>query len=203
MRGFRTGLAFLESNCPDMRTAFTLYGKPKSRKRSPGFATLARIIVDQQVSVQAGAAIWRRLEGLLGEVTPTAVIDAGENGLREAGLSGAKARYIFGIAEKVQSQDIDLHGLSRYRNDVAREQLIALRGVGDWTADIYLMFAIGRPDIFPVGDIALQVAAGRLLGLEARPTPKQLGEIAERWSPYRTVASVALWHFYKKMPMRD
>lgn len=203
MTGFRTGLAFLESNCPDMRTAFALYGKPKSRNRAPGFATLARIIVDQQVSVQAGAAIWRRLEGRLGEVTPRTVLDAGNDGLRESGLSGAKARYIYGIAEKVQSGGIDLDGLGRCRNDVARDQLIALKGVGDWTADIYLMFALGRPDIFPAGDIALQAAAGRLLGLKMRPTPKQLGEIAERWSPYRTVASVALWHFYKKMPMRD
>lgn len=183
-----------------MQRAMEAYGRPKSRKRAPGFATLVRIIIDQQVSVQAGAAIWLRLETLLGAVTPQAVLNAGVDGLRSAGLSGAKAKYVTGIAQAIDHGDIDLERLGRCREQTIRKELMALKGIGLWTADIYLMFAIGRPDILPIGDIALQAAAGNLLGLKERPTPDELGEIGKRWQPYRTVAAVMLWHYYKKMP---
>ncbi len=203
MRGFRAGLTHLAANCKYMRCAFAEYGHPKSRNRQPGFATLARIIVDQQVSVQAGAAIWRRLEERLGSVSAVTVVNAGIDPLRESGLSGAKATYVHGIASLITAGDFDLDGLGRFQNKTAHEKLVALKGVGRWTADIYLMFALGRPDILPVGDIALQAAAGRLLGLNDRPSPGALEEIGERWRPYRTTASVALWHFYKKMPVQN
>ena len=143
-----------------------VYGRPKSRKRAAGFGTLVRIIIDQQVSVQAGAAIWKRLDELLGVVTPDAVLAAGEEGLRSAGLSGAKARYVSGIARAIDQGDINLEQLGRCREDTIRRELMALKGIGLWTADIYLMFAIGRPDILPIGDIALQAAAGNLIGLK-------------------------------------
>lgn len=200
MRGFRNGLRHIHATCPHMRGAVRLYGNPKSRKRAPGFATLVRIIVDQQVSVHAGAAIWARLEVAAGEVTPSAVLALGEDGLRAAGLSGAKTRYVLGIAETIESGELDLARLGRCREDTIFRELTQLKGIGRWTAEIYMMFALGRPDILPVGDIALQSAAGRLLGLETRPGPDELEEIGERWRPYRSVASVMLWHFYKKMP---
>lgn len=200
MRGFRNGLKHLSEVCPHMQRAMESYGRPKSRKRAPGFGTLVRIIIDQQVSVQAGAAIWKRLDELLGIVTPEAVLNAGEEGIRSAGLSGAKARYVSGIARAIDQGDVDLEQLGRCREDTIRRELMALKGIGLWTADIYLMFAIGRPDILPIGDIALQAAAGNLLGLKKRPTPQELGEIGKRWQPYRTVAAVMLWHYYKKMP---
>ncbi|MGJ3259298.1 MAG: DNA-3-methyladenine glycosylase family protein [Rhodospirillales bacterium] len=161
---------------------------------------MVRIIVDQQVSVQAGAAIWARLELAAGAVTPGSVLSLGEDGLRRAGLSGAKARYVLGIARAIKMNELDLPRLGRCRDETVLRELTQLKGVGRWTAEVYMMFALGRPDILPVGDIALQTAAGRLLGLEQRPGPADLEKIGERWRPYRSVASVMLWHFYKKMP---
>lgn len=200
MRGFRSGIDFLTGTCPHMRRVADTCGRPKSRKREPGFATLSRIIVDQQVSVQAGAAIWARLETGCGEVSPERVLALGTDGLRSCGLSGAKARYVAGIAEAIAAGEIDLARLSRKSDDAARDILTSLKGVGRWTADIYLMFALGRPDIMPSGDIALQAAAGRLLGIDPRPGPDALDALAERWSPYRSVAAIMLWHAYKRMP---
>lgn len=200
MRGFRNGLNFIKDTCPHMREAVNMYGHPKSRKRDPGFATLVRIIIDQQVSVQAGAAIWNRLEKACGTVTHVAVLSLGEKGLRQAGLSGAKARYVYGIAQAVDQGELDLNRLHRCREDTIFSELTKLKGIGRWTAEIYLMFALGKPDIMPVGDIALQSAAGRLLGMADRPGPAELEEIGERWRPYRSVAAIMLWHFYKKMP---
>jgi len=200
MRGFHNALRHIRETCPHMRDAVRLYGNPKSRKREPGFATLVRIIIDQQVSVHAGAAIWGRLETVCGTVTPDAVLALGEQGLRATGLSGAKARYVEGIASAIVSGELDLASLHRCRQDTIFRELTKLKGIGRWTAEIYLMFALGRPDILPVGDIALQTAAGRLLGLAERPGPAELELIGERWRPYRSVASVMLWHFYKKMP---
>ena len=200
MRGFHTGLRYLHETCPHMRKAVGLYGNPKSRKRDPGFGTLVRIIIDQQVSVQAGAAIWNRLETAAGAVTPATIEKLGESGLRQAGLSGAKARYVLGIADAINVGTLDLAHLHRCREEKIFRELTALKGIGRWTAEIYLMFALGKPDILPVGDIALQSAAGRLLGLEGRPGPIEFEEIGERWRPYRSVASIMLWHFYKKMP---
>lgn len=200
MKGFRAGLQYLSDSCPHMNQAMTDYGRPRSRRRAPGFATLVRIIIDQQVSVQAGAAIWGRLQTALGAIEPVTVLNAGEQGLRSAGLSGPKARYVLGIADTIRSGDIDLQRLGRCRDDRIRSELTALKGVGQWTADIYLMFALGRSDIWPIGDIALQAAAGRLLGMTTRPSAEELDEIGERWRPYRSVAAVMLWHFYKRMP---
>ncbi len=200
MKGFHTGLRHIRKTCTYMGNAAEAYGNPKSRKKEPGFATLVRIIIDQQVSVQAGAAIWNRLETATGIVSPKAVLALGENGLRQAGLSGAKARYVTGIADAVEQGDLDLLRLHRCRDETIFRELTALKGIGRWTAEIYMMFAMGKPDIMPVGDIALQAAAGRLMGLADRPGPEQLEAISERWRPYRSVAAIMLWHFYKKMP---
>lgn len=183
-----------------MRLAMDTCGRPKSRKRDPGFATLVRIIIDQQVSVQAGAAIWARLVGNVGEVTPETVISAGIDGLRASGLSGGKARYVMGIAEAIKGGALDLDGLGRCREATIRTKLTALKGIGDWTADIYLMFALGRPDIWPVGDIAIRAAAGNLMGLAERPDADQTMIIGEAWRPYRSIAAIMLWHYYKRMP---
>ena len=176
-------------------------GRPRSRQKQPGFATLARIIVDQQVSVQAGAAIWGRLEAAVAEVTPAKVKRAGEARLRKAGLSGAKARYVLGIANAILQGDIDLNRLSRHPDDRALAELTALKGIGRWTAEIYLMFALGRTDVWPAGDVALQSAAAHLLGLNERPGIPDMDQIGERWRPYRSVAAVLLWHYYRRMPL--
>lgn len=201
MRGIRRGETELAALCPHMRRALDEVGPLTTRKRDPGFQTLIRIIVDQQVSKEAGAAIWARLEGQLGAVTPDTVLAAGEAGLRAGGLSGQKARYALGIAEAVVAGELDFPRLARRPDAEVIETLTALKGVGVWSAEIYLLFAMGRPDVFPAGDLALQVAAGQLMGLDERPADKEIRVIAERWSPWRSIAALTLWRYYRRTPV--
>lgn len=186
--------------CPDVARAHKIIGSPPARYRESGFATLLRIIIDQQVSVQSGAAIWRRVEEGLEDCTPDHVIKIGDEKLRTFGLSRPKARYAMCLAEAIVNGDLDLDGLEAADNNSVREQLTAITGIGRWTAEIYLMFALNRPDVWPAGDLALAEAAKRLLKLDQRPTPDALDEIGERWRPERTAAAVFLWHCYKKLP---
>ena len=196
-RAKRPGLRKLIAMCPHMKSIHERFGSPPPRVREPGFDVLLRIIVDQQVSVQSGAAIWRRLEESLLDVTPVTVLKAGETGLRSCGFSGAKARYGTGLAEAIVSGQLDLENLYRKSDANAMAELIQIKGIGRWTAEIYLMFALGRPNLWPAGDLAVAAAAGHLLGWENRPTPDELDEIGERWRPYRTTAAVMLWHYYR------
>ncbi len=191
------GLEALATTDERMSRAIRAAGRPEMRNREPGFATLARTIVDQQVSVQAGAAIWSKLEDGIGGVTADAVLSAPENTLRQCGLSAAKVRYMRCLADAIGSGELDLESLERADDDEARARLTAITGIGRWTADIYLMFALGRLDVWPSGDLALAVAAQHLEGFEQRPTPKQLEEMGERWRPWRTVAALVLWHYYR------
>ncbi len=170
---------------------------PQPRGLEPGFATLLRIIVDQQVSTQSGAAIWRRLVESLGQVTPDIILHAGEDGLRQCGFSGAKARYGIALATAVTDGTVELHKLPRMSNERVEVALTQIKGIGRWTAEIYLMFALGRPDIWPAGDLAVAEAAGQLLGLPARPTIPEMDVIGERWRPWRSTAAVMLWHYYR------
>lgn len=195
-------MAVLIKACPDFARAHEVIGTPQARDRSSGFASLLRIIVDQQVSVQAGAAIWRRVEEGVGDCTPENVLKFSDEKLRTFGLSRPKAKYAICLAEAITSGSLDLQALENAESDEVRKQLTAIKGIGRWTAEIYLMFALGRADVWPAGDLALAEAAKRLLKLDARPTPDQLDEIGERWRPERTTAAVFLWHYYKRMPLQ-
>ncbi len=192
----RPGLRKLIAQCPHMATIHRLCGSPQARIREPGFAVLLRIIIDQQVSVHAGAAIWRRLEEALVHVTPERVLSFDEADLRACGLSGAKARYATALAQAIVSGQLDLDGLVRKSNVRVQAELVQIKGIGRWTAEIYLMFALGRADVWPAGDLAVAASAGHLLGLDKRPTPKELDLIGERWRPWRSTAAVMLWHYY-------
>jgi DNA-3-methyladenine glycosylase II len=177
--------------------AIAAAGMPSSRRMTPGFATLIRIIVDQQVSVAAGASIWRKLStAAQGEVTPARLLTLGESGLRGCGFSGQKARYSLGVAEATRAGELDFAALDSLEDDAVRTALTALKGIGPWTADIYLMFGMGRPDVWPVGDLGLQNSAKSLLGLHKRPTPERLEKIGADWSPYRSGAALLLWHYW-------
>lgn len=192
------GIRQLIKQCDHMRRAYDLTGPAPARELDAGFAALLRIIVDQQVSTHAGAAIWRKLEATLGgPVEPDRVIAIGEEGLRASGFSRGKTRYALGLADAVASGTLDLEGLSTRPDDEATAALTAIKGIGRWTAEIYLMFALGRPDIMPSGDLALQIGAQLLLGLPARPSIKELDREAERWRPYRSAAAVMLWQYYR------
>lgn len=193
----------LTRQCEHMARAFAVSGMPPARNREDGFGTLFRIIVDQQISVQAGAAIWAKLEKRLGEVTAERILAVREPTLRKCGLSGQKIRYGRELAKAVRSGSLDLEGLRKLDDGAAAAQLTAVKGVGAWTAEIYLMFAMGRPDIMPAGDLALRAAAQNLMSLKERPSIEELRALAERWSPYRTAAAIMLWRFYRKMPLME
>lgn len=174
------------------------------RVRTGGYEGLFRMIVDQQVSVAAAAAIWKRVvEGLEGEITPRAVLACDLERLRTFGLSGQKARYGHEIALAHVEGRIDFDHLEGLPDEEAIARLVAIKGVGRWTAETFLMFCEGRQDIFPGGDIALQEAIRWADGATLRPTQKQAGARAEIWSPHRSVAAHLLWGWYGAVKRGD
>ena len=197
MGSLNSGLKALIDGDSDLARAYKVAGAPASRRRPAEFASLLRIIINQQVSVQAGQAIWRGLETGIKMLTPGAILEVSVEDLRGCGLSRAKAVYAKELAGAITDGSLDLDGLKRLDDDEVLDQLTRIKGIGRWTAEIYMMFTLGRPDIWPAGDLALAVAAERLLGLAERPGPKKLEDIAEGWRPWRTSAAVMLWHYYK------
>ena len=171
---------------------------PPLRRRPAGFATLFQAIVGQQVSTASAAAIWARVEAG-GLTTPAAVLDAGEEGLRAAGLSRPKIRYALALAgaEPAYEAHPDMPEAAVIAD------LIRIPGIGLWTAEIYALSALGRADVFPAGDLALQEAARILYDLEARPDERTLRAMAQRWSPWRAVAARLLWELYRVEKQRE
>ena len=167
------------------------------RAKAQGFAALAHLIVEQQVSVASAKAIWDRLEIGLGTVDVEQVLSRTVDQLRGYGLSTQKARYIRGIAEAIDQGQLDLAELARLDDETACEKLTALKGVGRWTAEAYLMGCHARLDVFPAGDIALQEAVRILDGTEARLAVKDLYARSDMWRPYRSIAAHLLWGFYR------
>ena len=171
------------------------------RSREPGFTGLVAIVVAQQVSVASARAIFARLEARLRPLTPEAVLAAGETVLRECGLSGPKLRAVTAVAQAV-SDGLDLAALADRPAADAHRELVAVKGIGPWTADIFLMLSVGHPDAFPSGDLALQEAARLALKLEARPDARELERLADPWRPRRGVAARILWDYYLAMKSR-
>jgi len=194
------GLRALVRKDPHMARAYELAGAPASRKRPSGFPSLLRIIVNQQVSTHAGRAIWMRLEAEFRPLSAREVLAAPETRLRACGLSAAKVRYAKALSEAVSSRSLNLKRLESLSDDDVRAELTRIKGIGRWSADIYLMFALGRPDVWPVGDLALAAAVERLLKLKRRPGEKEMEAIGEAWKPWRTEAAAMLWHFYTNGP---
>ncbi|MFG1212842.1 DNA-3-methyladenine glycosylase 2 family protein [Xanthobacter flavus] len=172
-------------------------GRPALRRRSPGFAGLCAVVIAQQLSVASARAISARFEAALGG-TPTveAMLAAPLETLRGAGLSASKIRTLTGIARALAEGKVDLEAVARLEADAAAEVMTRLPGIGLWTADIYLLFCLGRADAFPHGDLALQVAMGDAFELGGRCTPLGLRAIAEDWRPLRGVAAHLLWAYY-------
>jgi len=173
------------------------HGAPPLWARSPGFATLSRIILEQQVSLAAARSLYGRLaKDLRGGWTPAAILHEGTKGLMGRGVTRQKAGYLFALAERIDRGDLVLRRVGRASDEDARRQLVACRGVGPWTASVYLLMALRRADIWPPGDLALQKALSRLLGLERTLTNDEAIEYASRWAPYRAVAARILWCGY-------
>ena len=183
-----------------MRRAFDAVGAPEIRRRAFGFHGLLRTIVGQQVSSAAGDSIWRKIETAFDPLTPEILLAASDEALRALGFSRAKARYARALAHAVETGSLDMAGLEALDDAEARRLLMALPGIGPWTADIYLMFCLGRPDVWPVGDLALAIAAQRLLKLRKRPTPDRLERIGAQWQPWRSAAAQLLWRYYTVAP---
>jgi DNA-3-methyladenine glycosylase II len=172
------------------------HGVPEPRSSKRGAETLLRTIVGQQVSVAAARSMWAKLEAAFGSPPDLALLlAASDEELRAAGMSRQKSGYIRSLAELVLSGELDLDKLP-VDDEEAITLLTKIKGIGRWSAEIYLLFAEGRPDVFPAGDLAVLVELGRLMGLKDKPTEKQLRELAEHWRPYRGAAAVLAWHSY-------
>ena len=192
----RTGLDAIADREPAFARALSLAGYPEPRIRERGYRTLLRTIVGQQVSVAAAASVWRKLEAELGEeMAPEVVLAAEFDALRACGLSRQKQGYARSLCELVASGELDLENLPEDDED-AIAGLVRIKGIGRWSAEIYLLFAEGRPDIWPAGDLAVQAGIGRILALPERPSEKQARALAEPWSPHRGAAAILTWHCY-------
>lgn len=192
------GAAHLAQVCPVWARVLPQLGPLPLRRRSDGFAAIAQAVTGQQISVAAAAAIWARLDAA-GLTTPEAVAAADPRALHAVGLSRPKARYLQGIA----AAGIDWDGLRTLADDQVIATLVALPGVGVWTAGIYLKFALGRADAFAAGDLALQEAARLMYDLPARPGPAELRRLAAPWAPWRAVAARGLWAYYRLAKSRE
>ncbi len=196
----REGLDALAQIEPRFAPAIAQVGYPEPRSRDPGYATLLRTIVGQQVSIHAAASVWRKLEALGDPTDPAVVIASSFDDLRGCGLSRQKQGYARSLAELVLGGELILDTLPADDED-AITLLTRVKGIGRWSAEIYLLFAEGRADIWPAGDLAVQEDVGRIMGLPERPSEKQVRDIGEAWRPHRGAAAIFAWHHYKAPPL--
>ena len=202
-RLLKRGLAALAEADPDLGRIRAELGPPPTRLRPEGFQTLFKIVVQQQVSLASGEAIWGRLVAGLDGAGPVAVRAAAQDRLRALGLSLPKAIYAHALAEAVLSGRLDFARLAALDDDAAIAELTAVKGIGRWSAEIYLLSALQRPDVFPAADVALMAAAGEVKRLTARPNARLLLAMAEAWRPWRAIAARLLWHYYRHARGRD
>jgi len=181
----------------DIARAYAVCGVPETRNRKPGFPGLVRIVVGQQVSAGAARAIAERLDAAVSPITPAAMLKATDARLRKAGLSRAKIVYLRGLARAIEEGALDLDAIARQDDAEATASLRAHKGIGRWSAELYLLFSLRRPDVWPAGDLAVRAAVKRLKKLRALPDEKRMDRIAEPWRPYRSAAALFLWHYYR------
>jgi len=190
------GMDRLVARDTDLADIVARHGPPPLWAREPGFATLVNIILEQQVSLRSAEAAVGRLVAAAGEVSAAAIVAAGPERLLPAGLTRQKTRYLLGLSQDVLDGRLDLDALALADDQTARQQLLGFAGIGPWTADIYLLMALGRPDIWPVGDLALATAMRRAKRLANVPRFDEQLAMAEMWRPLRAVAARILWHSY-------
>lgn len=189
-------LATLAATDTDLAALLVSLGPPPLWGREPGFATLIHIILEQQVSLASARAAFDKLLAITDPLTPEHFLAVNDVTLRAIGFSRQKSGYARHLATAIIEGALDVDGMADQPDHVVRASLLALKGIGPWTADIYLLMALRRPDIWPTGDLALQVAMQQVKQLPQRPTPTQMGELGEPWRPWRAVAARLLWHHY-------
>ncbi len=197
------GIRALRRKCAFIRKMHDVAGDPPLRRRDPGFEGLAQIVVSQQLSVASATAIWNRFAALVQPMEAGALLATSDEELRSAGLSRPKVRTLRAVSSAVALEGLALDRLDGASDQAVHEALTAVSGIGPWTADIFLLFCLGRADAFAAGDLALQEAARMALELEQRPSATELLEIAERWRPWRGVAARMLWTYYKAVKQRE
>jgi DNA-3-methyladenine glycosylase II len=195
-RALSTAVEALAARDPALAGIVARHGPPPLWARPARFETLVAIVLEQQVSLASGAAALERLRRAAGAIAPDAIVALGEDGARAAGQTRQKARYVVALAEAALDGRYDAAAIAAAPDDDARAALTALLGIGRWTADIYLLMALGRPDVWPDGDLALAASMRRALDLPAIPDAATQRAIAERWAPWRAVAARILWHAY-------
>jgi DNA-3-methyladenine glycosylase II len=195
-KSLRAGLDFLSQQDADLARVVDHLGPPPLWARDPGFCTLLRIVLEQQVSLASAAAAYDRLLAVAVPLNPSTFLQIDDVTLKLVGFSRQKTAYCRGLAKSLLDGTFDLTAVENMYDDDARSALIRIKGIGPWTADIYLLMALRRPDIWPSGDLALAVAAQSIKGLRDRPTSDQLKKMSERWQPWRAVAARVLWHYY-------
>jgi DNA-3-methyladenine glycosylase II len=191
----------LAASDPDIAAALAQVGQPPPRDRPPGFATLLRIIVAQQISAAAARSLWTKLTTAIDPLTPAALAARPPEELRSFGLSRQKAAYALGLAGDMACGRVDLDRVAGLDDEAAIEHLVQVKGIGRWSAEVYLLFALRRPDVWPAADLALQTAMRRLKRLRRQPDPKRMYKLAEPWRPYRSAAAHLLWHYYATAPV--
>ena len=194
--GLSRGAGILADRDPDLAAVLERLGEPPLWGRRPGYPTLVRIILEQQVSLAAARTMYERLRQRLGGITPRSVHQTGEAGLREFGLTRQKARYCFGLAARILKGDLDLTAVAKAPDEIGRRTLLAVPGLGPWSVDIYYLMALRRPDIWPRGDLALATAVKEVKGLHSLPGREEQESLAACWSPWRSVAARILWAHY-------
>lgn len=186
----------LAARDPDLAALYHRLGAPPLWAREPGFPTLLLIILEQQVSLASARATFDRLLAVVVPLTPLGFLELDDVTLRAIGFSRQKASYGRHLAQAIVEGLFDIEGLAALPDDAARTLLVARKGIGLWTADVYLLMCLGRPDIWPAGDLALQVAVQAVKGFAQRPTLAEMEAIAAPWRPWRAIAARLLWHYY-------
>jgi DNA-3-methyladenine glycosylase II len=195
-KAFATAVKELARRDKDLAGVVTIYGQPPLWVREPGFSSLIYIILEQQVSLASARALYQRLQEAVKPFTPARFLKLTEAEMRRLGFSRQKAHYTRLLAEAIHRKQFALHKLHELEDKIAREQLTSLKGIGNWTADIYLLSALRRPDIWPTGDLALATAVQEVKRLRKRPSPEKLETMSAPWRPWRAVAARLFWHAY-------
>lgn len=200
---YKEGLAAITEKDKNLAKIIEEYGTPPQWKRDEGFETLINIINEQMLSLKAAASIFRRVKELVGEFTPENFLEISDEQLRAAGMSGQKIKYCKIISEAILNGKLDLIKLRKMENSEAKKHLINIKGIGEWTANIYLLMALRRADIWPVGDHALHLAVQEVNGLKEYPDKKMMSVIGIKYEPYRTIAARIYWNYYRFRATRN